>query len=176
MILATMVGQQMAWMKTDRIITKSVAFAPHIMAVSALILSSLASTNLVQAQGKHSCTIIVDGTPGMLRQNASVNQLLSDTAGGQAARAQIVATNGRYRASIAAPTGFVEAPNGGNDNTQFSASFSSNGATNFLSSPANVEQKIKRGTSNIEIHMKATRLNGAFPGGNYRALVTLRCE
>ncbi len=119
---------------------------------------------------------MVDGAGGIMRQNVDVSVLSSQQAGGMAARATITATNGRYRTSVDAPSGFIEFPNGGNNNTEFSASFSSNGATNFLSVPAGVEQKVKRGTSNIEIHMEARRLNGAFPSGRYTAEVTLRCE
>ena len=139
-------------------------------------LLAILPTNVLAQNNKHSCTIIVDNTPGTMRQNANTTILASTQAGGQAARAQIIATNSSYRASIDAPTGFSVFPNNGNNNTEFSASFSSTGATQFLSSPSDVERKIKKGTSNISVHMSAKRFSGSFPAGNYAATVTLRCE
>lgn len=138
--------------------------------------AALVPTNVLAQNNKQSCTIIVENTPGLMRQNADTTILASTQAGGQSARAQINATNSSYRASIDAPSGFSVFPNQGNNNTDFSASFSSSGATQFLSTPDNVERKIKKGTSNIKVHMSARRLNGSFPAGNYAATVTLRCE
>ena len=148
------------------------------VALTAFAISMAASipTHGLAQNNKHSCTIIVDNTPGLMRQNADTTILASTQAGGQSARAQIIATRSSYRASIDAPSGFSFFPNQGNNNTEFSASFSSSGATQFLSTPDNVERKIKKGTSDIKVHMSARRLNGSFPAGNYAATVTLRCE
>lgn len=135
-----------------------------------------ASTNPSMAQdSKHSCTIIV-GNPGLLRQNADTSRLSSTFAGGRAAQAQLIATNSRYRASVDTPTGFSVFPNGGSFNTHFKASFSSSGASNFFSTAHSIEQKVKKGVSNVEVHLTASRFDGSFPAGNYAANVTLRCE
>ncbi len=145
----------------------------------AAALTGLAVVSPWQAQAqnnKHSCTIIVDNTPGLIRQNADATILASTSAGGLSARAKIIATNSSYRVSVDAPSGFSVFPNQGNKNTEISATFSSTGATSFFSSPEGMEQKIKKGTSNIKIDMTAKRLNGSFPSGNYAATVTLRCE
>lgn len=144
---------------------------------AALVGSTIFIPSTAVAQNNaQSCTIIVDNTPGVMSQNADTSILSSEQAGGQPARAQIIATNSSFRASIDAPSGFSVFPNNGNHNTEFSASFSSRGATKFLSVSEDVERRIKKGRSRIRIHMTAKRLNGSFPAGNYEATVTLRCE
>lgn len=171
-------GLMMAYQKAKIIHILRPGF-PRQFAVWSALLACSAVLYPVQGHAKnskHSCTIIVDNTPGSMRQNADTTILASTQAGGQSARAQIIATNSSYRASIDAPSGFSVFPNQGNNNTDFSASFSSTGATQFLSTPDNVERKIKKGTSDIKVHMSARRLNGSFPAGNYAATVTLRCE
>ncbi len=171
-------GLKMAFLKvkaldnTLTLVSKTIVFAGLLAAAGFALIPNQASAQ----NNKHSCTIIVDNTPGIIRQNVDTTILASTQAGGQSARAQIIATNSSYRASIDAPSGFSVFPNYGSNNTVFSASFSSTGATNFLSAPDGVEQKIKKGTSNIEVHMSARRLGGSFPAGNYAATVTLRCE
>lgn len=137
---------------------------------------SVASSPALAQNTQDSCTIIVNNTPGTMRQNVDTTILASSQAGGRPARARIIATNSRYRASISAPSGFSVFPNQGNHNTEFSASFSSRGATNFLSVPAGVDRRIRRGVSRIRINMSAKRLSGSFPAGQYAATVTLRCE
>lgn len=139
-------------------------------------VSTLAAAPAAAQNNRHSCTIIVDNTPGVLRQNADTSILSSTQAGGQPARAEIIATNSSFRASINSPSGFSVFPNNGNQNTEFSSTFSSRGATKFLSASEDIERRIKRGRSQIRIDMTARRLSGSFPSGNYQATVTLRCE
>lgn len=170
-------GPMMACLKTNR--RRKVLFGVLYYSACGLVTAGttvLPFADAMAQNDKHSCTIMVDNTPGTMRQNADSTVLASTQAGGQAARAQIIATNSSYRASVDAPSGFSVFPDQGNNNTSFSASFSASGATEFLSTPNSVEKKIKKGVSNIKINMSARRLSGSFPAGNYSATVTLRCE
>ncbi|MEM8540768.1 MAG: hypothetical protein AAGF25_07415 [Pseudomonadota bacterium] len=168
----------MVFLKAKHRKAKACKFQYQLGTVTAVLLgvTMLEPAPAGAQNNRNSCTIIVDNTPGVLRQNADTSILSSKHAGGQPARAVIVATNSRFRASIDSPSGFSVFPNNGNQNTEFSSTFSSRGATKFLSVSDDVERRIKRGRSRIRIDMTARRLNGSFPSGNYQATVTLRCE
>ena len=127
------------------------------------------------AQSRQSCTLIVleDGT---LAPNASNQVLSSKNHRGRSAEVQVSATNARYSVFIDKPLGFVIAPQGGNDNMQLSVTYSGRGQTEFVEKPSDIPTRIKRGDTFLDIDMTAERFNGSFPGGDYRAGVTVRCE
>ncbi|MEO1745951.1 MAG: hypothetical protein AAFR13_05405 [Pseudomonadota bacterium] len=122
-----------------------------------------------------SCAISIDDD-GIFRANPKATVLSSRELGGRPGRATVTATNSRYRISVAAPTGFNLAPAGGNVNTRFEAYMSATGAANFATVPSGVEEKIKRGSTDVEVHFEAERFDGSFPSGQYQATVVLRCE
>ncbi|MEO1702261.1 MAG: hypothetical protein AAFR71_09445 [Pseudomonadota bacterium] len=127
------------------------------------------------AQSRQSCTLMVleDGT---LAPNASNQVLSSRNQLGRSAEVQVSATNSRYSVFINRPFGFVIAPQGGNDDMELEVTYSGRGQTEFLEKPSGESTRIKRGDTFLTIDMTARRLSGSFPGGNYRAGVTVRCE
>jgi hypothetical protein len=78
--------------------------------------------------------------------------------------------------SIDRPNGFVSAPNGGNNDLVFNASFSGHGKTNFADTPGDVRVKLKNGVTQVDVNLEAKKLTGSFPAGYYVAELTLRCE
>ena len=127
------------------------------------------------AANKQFCQIIVNQNGSMV-QNVGSTKLSSLINPGMAGLADVTTSNGSYYLSVDRPSGFSIAPSGGNDDVEFSTQFTGHGATNFGLSPGDSRVKLKNGLTNVEVHLEAKKLRGAFKAGNYRATVILRCE
>lgn len=126
------------------------------------------------ADNKHFCMVVV-GNPGTMAAAIGNASLSSKVAGGYAGTADITTTNASYRASVIAPSGFINSPNLAGPVT-FQAEFSGTGATNFFNVPSLTEVKLKNGITNIKADLTAKIEGAVFAAGNYQAEVTLRCE
>ncbi|MEL6920550.1 MAG: hypothetical protein AAFO77_05925 [Pseudomonadota bacterium] len=146
----------------------------HVGTAVAMACSLLTSAASAQSN-RQSCTIMVleDGTmaPGPAsRTLSSKNQF------GREAHIVIRATNSRYELFVDKPLGFVQSPAGGNNNTRFDVTYFGRGRSEFSEKDAGIPTRIKRGETDVYVDFSAEKLNGAFPGGQYRAGVTVRCE
>ncbi|MEO0544707.1 MAG: hypothetical protein AAFY99_12910 [Pseudomonadota bacterium] len=148
---------------------------PHHVAIFAAPALLMGAPSHALAQNNQSCSLLIleDGT---LAPNVGNTTLSSKNQRGRAAEVRVSATNSSYSIYIDKPLGFVVAPPGGNDNMQLSVTYSGRGKTDFLEKPSNESTRIKRGDTDLKIDLTATRFAGAFPGGDYRAGVTVRCE
>lgn len=154
----------------------------------ALVLALLASgpaRALVDIQ-IGTCTIVVTG-PGTLAASPDLHTLSTLNPGGRPARARVstflsgtvsqltcglVVQINCFRVSLVAPSQFSSYPaNGAADSlvggwrTQGSSA-----ALNLLSAV------VLTGTTDLELHLTATRTQGAFPAGFFQAEQTLLCE
>jgi hypothetical protein len=127
------------------------------------------------AASRQSCQIFLLGG-GAIRASLDNMELSSMVSGGQAAQAQIVATNSSYRISVDEPSGFSMAPAGGNDAAGFKSFYRGSGATDFSMTPGGIPVKMKKGTTSVEIDFLAASNGNGFPAGDYQAELTLRCE
>lgn len=125
---------------------------------------------------KHFCAIVLTEA-GTLKASPDNLELTSRSFGGLPGRASVMATNSSYRLSLANPVSFTSAPSGAASGTDFSASYSGNGATEFSETPGGIDVRIKRGVSSIDVNLTASRTTpNPFPTGDYSAVATLRCE
>lgn len=127
------------------------------------------------AKARHYCQIVLT-SPGTLRPSVDNMNLSSKNIGGNAAGAQIITTNSSFDVSIDEPLGFTISPTGGDDAVTFKTSMMGNGTTNFSETPGHITTSVKRGRTELEIHLTAERLIDPFPAGQYGAELTLRCE
>jgi hypothetical protein len=127
------------------------------------------------AANKQFCQIVVNQN-GAMAQNVGSTKLTSLINPGQPGMADVTTSNGSYYLSVDRPSGFSNAPPGGSDDVEFSTQFTGHGVTNFGLSPGDSRVKLKNGLTNVEIHLEAKKLRGAFKAGHYRATVILRCE
>ncbi|MEM1378611.1 MAG: hypothetical protein AAGG69_14605 [Pseudomonadota bacterium] len=153
---------------------KTIAKYISVSAVSAAFALSLTSIAVAQTQ-QQSCGIIVQ-QDGRMAASADTTVLSTSISGGEPARVAVDTTNSQYALFVDTPLGFAVAPANGSVNTNFLATYSGRGATEFLSKQAGIETRLKNGRTNLEIDFEARKLNGSFPSGNYRAGVTVRCE
>lgn len=130
---------------------------------------------LVNADRGPSCQIVILDN-GTMVQNVGSTKLSSLINPGRPGEADVTTTTGSFYLSVDRPTGFGIAPSGGANNVEFSTQLSGHGKTNFALTPGNQRVKLKNGLTNVEVHLEATKLSGAFPAGRYSATVTLRCE
>lgn len=138
---------------------------------------AFAAENLIEwaaASNKHFCMVIV-GSPGTMAAAIGNASMSSKFAGGYAGTADITTTNASYRASIVAPSAFINSPNLAGPVT-FAAEFSGSGATNFFNTPSLTEVKLKNGVTNIKADLTAKIEGAVFAAGSYQAELTLRCE
>lgn len=127
------------------------------------------------AGGNNYCEIVVTRN-GTIAPNVGATVLSSDGVGGLSGAAQVTATNSSFSLVAEAPSGFAIGPAGASQDVIFAATVSGSGATSFLQEPGNVPIRLKRGTTQVEAGLRASRLAGAFPAGHYRADLVLRCE
>lgn len=126
-------------------------------------------------EAKQSCQIVIQSN-GRLAPNVGATKLSSLGFSGEPGRADVTTTNGSYYVSIDQPLGFVQAPQGGNNDVQFVTWMSGRGKTSFGDTPGQNRVKLKNGLTNMEIGLEVIKQNGAFPTGRYQAELTLRCE
>lgn len=126
------------------------------------------------ASNKHFCMVVV-GNPGTMAAAIGNASMSSKFAGGYSGTADITTTNASYRASIIAPSSFINSPNLAGPVT-FQAEFSGTGVTNFFNVPSLTEVKLKNGITNIKADLTAKIEGAVFAAGNYQAELTLRCE
>ncbi len=125
--------------------------------------------------GNQFCAIIIT-SDGHLSAVPGGNELSSTSFGGRPGQAEIVASNSSYTLTMETPLGFSLAPVGGNDSIMVRTSYSGFGATSFSTTSGNVPIRLKRGSTTVSANMVAIKTSDAFPAGDYRANVTLRCE
>ena len=116
------------------------------------------------------CAVTIP-TPGGLGASADATRLGSDENGGQAAQAQVVTNNPRATLQVIAPTSFLVAPNGSDANTTFAASHTIGGSV----VDAGLTTLLPVGITQADIDASATKSEGAYEGGAYSMVVTVRC-
>lgn len=136
-------------------------------------IADFASENAQNA--KQSCQIIIQSN-GRLAPNVGATKLTSLGFSGEPARADITTSTGSYYVSVDQPLGFVQAPQGGNNDITFATWMSGRGKTSFGDTPGQNRVKLKNGLTNMEIGLEVIKQNGAFPTGRYQAELILRCE
>lgn len=130
---------------------------------------------LVNADRGPACQIVIRDN-GVMVQNVGSTKLSSLINPGRPGEADVTTTTGSFYLSVDRPTGFSAAPQGGMNDVEYSTQFTGHGKTNFSLTPGSARVKLKNGLTNVEVHLEATKLRGAFPAGRYSATVTLRCE
>lgn len=123
-----------------------------------------------------STCVLTLGTPGTLGANADFSQLSSKNAGGAAGTVTALTTGTGFQVSASAPTAFLIAPTGGDDNVTFSATYEANGATSVGEVLGTVTSELNFGLTNVNVNLAADKSSGAFPAGAYTAEVVVRCE
>lgn len=127
-----------------------------------------------EARGPSCQIVILDN--GTMVQNVGSTKLSSLINPGRPGLADVTTTTGSFYLSVDRPFGFSAAPQGGSNDVAFSTQFTGRGKTNFGLTPGSARVKLKNGLTNVELHLEAAKLKGAFPAGRYSATVTLRCE
>jgi hypothetical protein len=119
----------------------------------------------------NTCAITV-GSAGTMTPNVGQTQLSSENAGGAAGTAEIVATSAAYQISINNPTAF----NAGSPAapSSFAGKYSTTGATTLTDQTG--ANALATGTTNVNVHLTATKTAGSYATGTYSATVVLRCE
>ena len=130
---------------------------------------------LVNAERGPACQIVIRDN-GTMVQNVGSTRLSSLINPGRPGEADVTTTTGSFYLSVDRPAGFSAAPQGGMADVEFSTQVTGHGKTNFGLTPGTARVKLKNGLTNVEVHMEAVKLRGAFPAGRYSATVTLRCE
>ena len=121
------------------------------------------------------CQIVIREN-GTMVQNVGSTRISSLINPGRPGEADVTTTTGSFYLSVDRPTGFSAAPQGGSSDVEFSTQLAGRGKTNFSLTPGSARVKLKNGLTNVEVHLEAVKLRGAFPAGRYSATVTLRCE
>lgn len=121
------------------------------------------------------CQIVIRDN-GTMVQNVGSTKLSSQINPGRPGEADVTTTTGSFYLSVDRPAGFSAAPQGGSSDVEFSTQLAGRGKTNFSLAPGTARVKLKNGLTNVEVHLEAVKLRGAFPAGRYSATVTLRCE
>lgn len=116
---------------------------------------------------------------GVLAPNAGSNVLSSKEAGGLSGQARIISF-WAYDLSIDPVPFFTTAPPGGNDNVNFSTTFSGQSVLlgrTFAERPGTSPVTLRFGFSvtDIDIHLVASRPD-VYPAGDYEAVAIVRCE
>lgn len=121
------------------------------------------------------CTIVV-ATDGVLAANPEANQLSSKNAGGVPGTATVVTNSDSSVVEVIAPVTWTQQPlNSGND-TAFSTSYSIPvGASTTGEVDGTVQTSLGFGPSELIINATADKGAGAYSGGQYELVATLRC-
>ena len=158
-------------------IINSTKTASALLGVATLLLSAGAahaenidSTATFSGVILDTCAVTIP-TAGALGASGDATRLASDEAGGQSAQAQVVTNNPRSTLQVIAPTGFLVAPNGSDTNTTFEASHTIDGAV----VEAGLTSLLSVGVTQATIDASATKSEGAYEGGAYSMVVTVRC-
>jgi|GEM_PF-1912874 len=122
-----------------------------------------------------SCTIVV-ATDGVLAANAETSQLSSKNAGGIPGTATIVTNSDASVVEVIAPVAWTQKPlNAGNDTT-FTTSYSIPvGLVTSGEVDGTVQTGLGFGPSELVINATADKGAGAYSGGQYELVATLRC-
>lgn len=126
-------------------------------------------------EARQSCQIVILSN-GRLAPNVGATKLSSLGVSGEAARADITTSNGSFYVSVDQPLGFIQSPQGGNNDVVFATWMSGRGKTSFGETPGQNRVKLKNGLTNMEVGLEVIKQVGAFPTGRYQAELTLRCE
>jgi hypothetical protein len=158
----------------------------HVVFVTALLASATVAAGqesgiglepairAPEARGPTCQIVILDN--GTMVQNVGSTRLSSLINPGRPGVADVTTTTGSFYLSVDRPAGFSAAPQGGMSDVEFSTQFTGHGKTNFGLTPGSARVKLKNGLTNVDVHLEALKLRGAFPAGRYSATVTLRCE
>jgi hypothetical protein len=138
--------------------------------------SSAATANVPFTGAVLSVCVLTVGTPGVIAPNSSYTQLSSKNAGGSAGTVTALATGTGFAITTEAPSSFTSAPAGGGTNAAFASSYSGSGATTISSTDGATQTSLNAGTTNLDVHLTATKSSGTFPAGSYSAEVLVRCE
>ena len=127
---------------------------------------------IFNADVQNTCAITVNDA-GTLTTNVGQTVLSSENAGGSAGTATVVTTSSAYQVSLTAPTAFDTAPATAGAST-FAAKYNATGASTYTNATA--ANPLATGTTNVAVHLAATKASGSYPTGLYAATVVLRCE
>lgn len=163
-------------------LARKFAAALAVMAGAALPSASYAAQDNVQFWGNitiNNPCVVVLGRQGQLGVSPDLRQLSSKISGGVSGVADIYSMVA-YQISVDGPTFFATAPGGGNNGVAFTASYSGSSilrGVSFPEQPGNQQVRLNPGFSitRVNIHLVANRPD-AFPGGDYTAIATVRCE
>lgn len=116
---------------------------------------------------------------GQLGVSTDMRQLSSKLAGGLPGIAEIASLR-NYWISVDGPSLFLTAPSGGSSGVNFTTTYSGTNISrgrNFVERPGNSAVRLRGGYSvtRVNIDLVANRPDN-FPGGEYTALTTVRCE
>jgi hypothetical protein len=154
------------------------------MITAGLISSAVAQDNLksiandfakAAPNGNQTCQLVVLQNGAMV-QNIGSTILSSQINAGMPGLAEVTTSTGSFDISVDLPNGFSSAPQGGNSDVVFESSLSGHGKTNFGETPGNIRVRLKNGVTQLDVNLKAQKLQGSFPAGYYVADLTLRCE
>ena len=157
----------------DQVMNKFIKFAIVASGLCTPVQAFAVTGNVIfNADVNNTCVInIVDA--GIMKGNVGLTQLSSETAGGQPGLATVATTSSAYSVNVNSPLAFSTFPTGGAA-TSFAAKYSTTGASVY--SNQTVANPLAVGTTNVQVHLAATKATGSFPTGTYTATVVLRCE
>lgn len=116
---------------------------------------------------------------GQLGVSPDMRQLSSKLAGGRPGIADITSRR-NYTISVDGPSFFMSGPGGANNGVTFTTTYagtSINRGRTFAEQPGSQGVQLRGATSTtrVNVHLVANRPDN-FPGGDYMALTTVRCE
>ena len=115
--------------------------------------------------------------PGVLGTSIESKELSSKLMNGRSGNVQVYSPSSNFSVTLDAPLGFSAFPAGGSESVVMSASFLGQGDTNFSERDGTSGIRLKRGLTNLQTHLSASRSDGMpFPAGTYAAELTVRCE
>lgn len=121
------------------------------------------------------CTVTV-AAPGVMTANSDFTRLDSEESGGSAGRATVVTTGATFSVSVDAPSAFITAPAGGNENVTFAANYEASGATVASGILGTVPTLLNPGVTDVDVDLRATKSAGVFAQGAYASEAVVRCE
>lgn len=161
---------------------RKTALALALLYGAACPTTSIAAQDNVQFWGNitnNNACVVVLARQGRLGVSPDLGQLSSKLSGGSSGVADIYSLL-RYQISVDGPSFFMTAPGGGSNGVAFTTTYSGSsvlGGVNFAERPGSQQVRLNAGFSitRLNIHLVANRPD-SFPGGNYSAIATVRCE
>ncbi len=150
-----------------------------VLAWSDPALAAQDSVNFLGNITDNNACVITLVQSGQLGVSADTKQLSSKLAGGRPGIAEIASLR-NYWISVDGPSFFLTAPGNGNSGVSFATTYSGTNiirGRSFAEQPGSNAVRLRGGLSvtRVTINLVANRPDN-FPGGEYMALTTVRCE